>query len=104
MTLARELDWVQHKLAQAVEEGRPELVGDVLVRLRRMLGGEMDPEQLARRFHQTYESLAPSFGYQTRPDSAVGWSQVPFKNRALMIAVAVSVLVEMAERRVALHG
>ena len=28
-----------------------------------------EPEQLARRFHETYERLAPSFGYETRPDT-----------------------------------
>lgn len=27
--------------------------------------------QLAREFHDLYESLAPSFGYETRPDTKV---------------------------------
>lgn len=47
--------------------------------------GEVDGEALARRFHETYERLAPSFGYETRtetrefdPESA---------NGRLMIAV-----------------
>lgn len=45
-------------------------------------------EQLARLFHETYERLAPSFGYVTRKDSAVPWEQVPDRNKRLMIAVA----------------
>jgi hypothetical protein len=45
-------------------------------------------EQLARLFHETYERLAPQFGYETRKASAVPWDQVPERNKALMIAVA----------------
>ena len=47
----------------------------------------MDPEQLARKFHSTYEALAPSFGYETREDSRRPWEEVPEGNRRLMIAV-----------------
>lgn len=46
-----------------------------------------DPEELARRFHETYERLAPSFGYETRKASAVPWADVPEQNKRLMIAV-----------------
>jgi len=49
-------------------------------------------EELARLFHETYEQLAPSFGYQTRRESATSWDQVPENNRKLMIATAVRVL------------
>lgn len=45
-------------------------------------------EQLARLFHETYERLAPSFGYSTRKGTAVPWAEVPEKNKRLMIAVA----------------
>lgn len=45
-------------------------------------------EQLARLFHETYERLAPTFGYETRKGSAVPWDQVPARNKRLMIAVA----------------
>ncbi len=45
-----------------------------------------DAEQLAQRFHDTYERLAPAFGYETRRESAVPWANVPATNRALMIA------------------
>lgn len=46
-----------------------------------------ESEKLAKQFHETYERLAPSFGYETRKDSAVPWEAVPEKNRKLMVAV-----------------
>ena len=49
-------------------------------------------DQLAQRFHETYERLAPSFGYETRKDSAVPWESVPEKNRKLMVAVCAELL------------
>lgn len=42
-------------------------------------------EQLARRFHETYERLAPSFGYETRTETRQFDSTTP--NGKLMIAV-----------------
>lgn len=56
------------------------------------MGSNMSAEELARLFHEAYERLAPSFGYQTREESAVPWSQVPERNKQLMIAVAGEVL------------
>lgn len=47
----------------------------------------MTPGELARAFHETYERLAPDFGYETRRDSAVPWDDVPERNKALMTAV-----------------
>jgi hypothetical protein len=54
----------------------------------------MTPEQLAELFHTTYERLAPSFGYETRPGTAKPWSEIPEdnNNKRLMIAVAREVL------------
>ena len=49
---------------------------------------EVEAEAVARLFHETYERLAPSFGYETRKASAVPWEDVPENNRRLMIAVA----------------
>lgn len=49
-------------------------------------------DQVARRFHEVYETLAEAFGYTTRPESAVPWDDVPEKNKSLMRAV-VDVLV-----------
>lgn len=45
-------------------------------------------EEVARLFHETYERLAPDFGYRTRVASAVPWADVPPGNKALMVAVA----------------
>jgi hypothetical protein len=50
-----------------------------------------DPETLARRFHEAYERLAPSFGYETREASAKPWAEVPENNRKLMIAVCAEI-------------
>jgi hypothetical protein len=47
----------------------------------------MTNEQIAQMFHEQYEELAPSFGYETREASRKPWSEVPANNRALMIAV-----------------
>lgn len=55
-------------------------------------GEHIDPEVLAEFFHANYELLAPSFGYETRIESAVPWSKVPENNRNLMIAVAKRVI------------
>ncbi len=46
-----------------------------------------DAELLAKKFHETYERLAPDFGYKTRESSAVKWGDVPEKNKKLMVAV-----------------
>lgn len=43
------------------------------------------PEQLARAFHEAYERLAPSFGYETRPESRE--FKADSTNGRLMIAV-----------------
>lgn len=48
----------------------------------------LNAEAVARMFHETYERLAPRFGYATREASAVPWAKVPDQNKALMIAVA----------------
>lgn len=60
------------------------------------VGAGMDAERLAQLFHESYERLAPGFGYETRPESATSWDRVPEPNRSLMIAVAGEVLETMA--------
>lgn len=57
-------------------------------RLAAALLDERAAQYVAVCFHSHYERLAPDFGYVTRPDSAVPWSQVPEQNRRLMVAVA----------------
>lgn len=52
-----------------------------------------DPaEALAQQFHEAYERLAPSFGYETREASAKPWAEVPDNNRRLMTAVCAELL------------
>lgn len=51
-----------------------------------------DAERVAQRFHETYERLAPDFGYKTREASAKPWADVPQQNRDLMIAVCAELL------------
>jgi Restriction alleviation protein Lar len=53
-------------------------------------------EQLAQQFHEAYERLAPSFGYETRKASAKPWAEVPENNRKLMIAVCAEILASAA--------
>lgn len=50
----------------------------------------MTPEQLAIFFHETYERLAPSYGYETRKDTRAFDSESA--NGRLMIAVCGEVL------------
>lgn len=49
-------------------------------------------EDLAKKFHYSYETQAPNFGYETRKESAKPWEEVPEKNRKLMIAVCEDIL------------
>jgi hypothetical protein len=50
------------------------------------------PEELAKQFHEAYERLAPSFGYETRKASAVPWESVPEGNKRLMTAICAQIL------------
>lgn len=60
-----------------------------------MQDGMVSAEQLAQRFHETYERLAPDFGYKTREASAKPWVDVPDQNKYLMIAVCAEILSSM---------
>jgi len=51
---------------------------------------------LARRFHDTYERLAPQFGYETRPDTKVYDPETP--NGRLMAAVCAEVMADFTEQ------
>jgi hypothetical protein len=50
----------------------------------------MTPRELANLFHETYERLAPGFGYQTRPETRQFDPESP--NGRLMIAVCGEIL------------
>jgi hypothetical protein len=58
-----------------------------------------DAVALARRFHELYEELAPSTGYETRPETRGPWAALPRENRFLMIAVCSVILKEMEADR-----
>lgn len=58
-----------------------------------------DTDNWAKDFHDTYERIAPQFGYKTRKESAVPWNEVPQPNRNLMIAVCAEVLCRFAQTR-----
>jgi hypothetical protein len=49
-------------------------------------------ERIAEQFHETYERLAPQFGYRTRQASASPWDDVPEPNKSLMVAVAADLI------------
>lgn len=56
----------------------------------------MTADELARLFHETYEDLAPEYGYETRPESRFPWADVPKNNKMLMTEVARVILLRMA--------
>lgn len=58
-----------------------------------------DHAATAQAFHEAYERLAPSFGYETRKESAVPWEDVPENNRALMTAVCAEVVGALVAER-----
>jgi hypothetical protein len=55
---------------------------------------EASVEALACRFHELYESWAPSFGWETQQASRSAWEDVPANNRALMCAVVREVITQ----------
>lgn len=57
----------------------------------------MTPAELARKFHDTYERLAPSFGYETRLDTKM--FDPESKNGKLMIAVCAEVCGDLRAER-----
>ena len=61
----------------------------------------MSDDTLARRFHDLYESLAPTFGYTTRSDTKQFDPESP--NGKLMIAVCNGLLKELQAENAALN-
>ncbi|MFE4658370.1 hypothetical protein ACFRFJ_17030 [Streptomyces hydrogenans] len=51
-------------------------------------------DEIAQQFHEAYEDLAPSHGYETREASRKPWAEVPETNRSLMVAVVRRLLSE----------
>ena len=54
---------------------------------------EPERDSIARDLHDTYERLAPDYGYSTRPESRKEWSELPDNLRHLMLAVVDSVVI-----------
>ncbi len=42
-------------------------------------------EAAAKAGHDTYERLAPDYGYETRPESRIKWDDLPQAHRNLMV-------------------
>jgi len=53
---------------------------------------KVEPLELAIMFHHTYEQLAPSEGYSTRPDTRTFDPRTP--NGKLMVAVCTAILAQ----------
>lgn len=49
-------------------------------------------ERIAQAFHETYERLAPEYGYKTREASAVPGEELPRPNRTLIVATVADLL------------
>ena len=62
---------------------------------------KMNAEELAGKFHETYERLAPSFGYETRKETRAFDPDSP--NGKLMIAVCREIAQPLADERDALR-
>ena len=87
---ARELTPEQAQEIVAYAVGRPSKAGDRIEAKAR--AEQSRAEELAQRFHEAYERLAPSFGYETRKESAKPWTDVPEQNKRLMIAVCAEIM------------
>ena len=62
----------------------------------------MTAEELAKLFHDTYERLAPAFGWRTQKQCSVAWDDLPQANRALMVATCTTLLKHLDAEREAL--
>lgn len=54
----------------------------------------LNEEYIAKCFHETYEKLAPNYGYKTREATAVPWEDIPNQNKRLMIAVVKNLIAD----------
>jgi hypothetical protein len=55
----------------------------------------MSPEEMARKFHETYEHLAPMYGYKTRKGSRVAWEDLSEPLRQLMVATCREIIISL---------
>lgn len=62
----------------------------------------MTPLELATLFHETYERLAPDFGYTTRPETRAFNPETP--NGRLMVAVCAEIMGKLRPQVVFVDG
>ncbi len=60
------------------------------------------PTDVAKEFHRQYERMAPSFGYETRAETARLWDHLPDDNRRIMEATASAVILKFFPDRMAI--
>lgn len=60
------------------------------------MSGRPDDATVARLFHDTYERLAPTHGWETQERSRTQWDDLPAENRSLMLAVVSEVRAALA--------
>lgn len=88
MTLERLRDWHLRRETTFRRLGAPDTADEHRAAADAIAAHLTQPAQVvdvARRFHETYERLAPSFGYETRPDTRAFDPKSP--NGKLMTAV-----------------
>jgi hypothetical protein len=51
-------------------------------------------EIIAKRFHEVYEDLAPTMGWETQERSRKSWEQLPIENKWLMVKVVEQLMEE----------
>lgn len=81
----------QKALDELIDNGETacvfEIGGSDIIRSALQLAIALQPRpiEVAKLFHDTYETLAPTFGYETRPETKVSWDELPEDNKQLMI-------------------
>lgn len=53
-----------------------------------------DSELIAKRFHEVYEELAPTMGWETQERSRKTWEELPIENKWLMVKVVEQLMEE----------
>jgi hypothetical protein len=53
-----------------------------------------DSELIAKRFHEVYEDLAPTMGWETQERSRKTWEELPIENKWLMVKVVEQLMEE----------
>lgn len=94
---------IRHDTGRAGSVPRPQEVVDPPLLTEGARVPEGAAEILAEKFHETYERLAPEYGYRTREASAKPWAEVPENNKALMVAVASELLSRVSVTATTIH-